>query len=89
MVVEVGLQSRTTPSSIFEAWHLSPFDYIKINVDAIFVESICDAIVGVVTRNSADDIVVSSWDYIGSCTSVDEAELRAVSSWSIYWYHSP
>ena len=54
-----------------------PPEYIKINVDASFVESISAASVGVVARDSSGKVMISSWDYIGSCKSVEEAELRA------------
>ena len=30
-----------------------------------------------VVRNAAGEVIVSSWDFIGSCQSVEEAELRA------------
>jgi hypothetical protein len=58
-------------------WTPPPNDHIKINVDASFVESLSAASVGVVARNSAGKIIVSSWDFIDRCTSVNEAELRA------------
>ena len=73
------MQSGTTPLSIREVWHLPHFDYIMINVDFSSVQIICAASVGVVARNSADDVVVSFRDYIGLCTSVDGVELRRVS----------
>lgn len=75
--VENGLRHVNTPLSIHEVWQPPPLGYIKINVDVSFVESICAASVGFVARNSAGDIIISSWDYIGLCTGVDEAELRA------------
>ena len=46
-------------------------------VDASFVESINADSVGVVARNSSSEIILSSWDFIGQCTSVNEAELGA------------
>ena len=59
------------------AWQPPPSDYIKINVDASFVESISAASVGVVARVSFGNVIVSSWDFIGRCKSAEEAELRA------------
>ena len=59
------------------AWQPPPSDYIKINVDASFVESISVASVGVVARDSSGNVIVSSWDFIGCCKSAEEAELRA------------
>ena len=54
-----------------------PLNYIKINVDASLVESISAASVGVVASDSSGRVIVSSWDFIGLCKSVEEAELRA------------
>ena len=53
-----------------------PYDYIKINVDVSFVESFSAASVGVFARNSSSDALISSWEYISLCTTIDEAELR-------------
>ena len=41
------------------------------------MESISAASVGVVVRDSSGKVLVSSWDYIGLCKSMEEAELRA------------
>ncbi|XBI98119.1 hypothetical protein VPH35_018379 [Triticum aestivum] len=51
--------------------------YIKINVDASFVESMRSASIGIIARKHLFEVLVSSWDFIGSCTCVDEAEFRA------------
>ena len=47
-------------------WKPPPDDYIKINVDASYVESISVASVGVVVRNSSSKVIISSWDFSGS-----------------------
>lgn len=72
-----GIRSVSSPRSIREVWQPLPLDYIKINVHISFVESICVASVEVVARNSAGDVLISSWDYLGLCIDVDEVELRA------------
>ena len=41
------------------------------------MEACKSASVGVVARDHNGEIIISSWDYIGTCISVDEAELRA------------
>ena len=56
-------------------WTPPPNDHNKINVDASFVERTNEASVGVVARNSSGEIIVSSWDFIDWCTSVNEVEL--------------
>ena len=58
-------------------WESPDPEYIKINVDASFVEAISAASVGVVVRNHSGEVLISSWDYIGSCLFAEEAELRA------------
>ena len=58
-------------------WTPPPNDHIKINVDANFVECTNAASAGVVARNSSGEIIVSSWDFIDWCTSVNETKLRA------------
>uniref|UniRef100_A0A453Q8I1 RNase H type-1 domain-containing protein n=1 Tax=Aegilops tauschii subsp. strangulata TaxID=200361 RepID=A0A453Q8I1_AEGTS len=58
-------------------WQPPDPEFIKINVDASFVEAISAASVGVVARNHMGEVIISSWDYIGVCNSVVEAELRA------------
>ncbi|XBI48707.1 hypothetical protein VPH35_112385 [Triticum aestivum] len=58
-------------------WYPPPAGWFKINVDASFVESIREASVGVVVRDEEGEVIVSSWDFIGACQSVEEAELRA------------
>ena len=58
-------------------WTPPPIGFLKVNVDASFVESSREASMGVVVRNAAEEVIVSSWDFIGSCQSVEEAELRA------------
>jgi len=52
-------------------------EYIKINVDASFVERLRSASVGVVARNHLGEVLVSSWDFIRMCSRAEEAELRA------------
>ena len=54
-----------------------PFDYTKVNVDAIFAESSSASSVGMVARDSSGKVIISPWDFIRHCTSVEEAELRA------------
>ena len=75
--VVAGFSASNTVVRSREVWHTPPFGHIKINVDASFVESSSVASVGVVARSCTGDIIVSSWDFIGLCSSVDEAELRA------------
>ena len=58
-------------------WTPPPTGFLKVNVDVSFVESSREASVGVVVRNAAGEVIVSSWDFIGPCQSVEEAELRA------------
>ena len=58
-------------------WQPPAPEFIKINVDASFVESISSASVGIIARNHMGETLISSWDYIGLCNSVDEAELKA------------
>ena len=58
-------------------WTPPPTGFLKINVDSSFVESIRETSVGVVVRNAAGEVIVSSWDFIGSCQSVEETVLRA------------
>ena len=72
-----GLQSAPNILEVRMGWKPPPSGYIKINVDTSFVESISAASVGVVARDFAGKVLISSWDYIGRCSSVEEAELRA------------
>ena len=65
------------PVKEHEVWKSPPADYIKINVDANFLESINVASVGVVARNTSGKIFMSSWDFVGQCTSINEAHVRA------------
>ncbi|KAF7021711.1 hypothetical protein CFC21_034609 [Triticum aestivum] len=58
-------------------WEPPDQGYIKINVDTRFVESMRFASIGIIARNHLGEVLVSSWDFIGSCTCVDEAEFRA------------
>ena len=58
-------------------WKPPEREYIKINVDASFVESLRSASVGVVARNHLGEVLVSSWDFIRMCSGAEEAELRA------------
>ncbi|XBH99224.1 hypothetical protein VPH35_128610 [Triticum aestivum] len=67
----------TQPAIGHRVWEPPDPEYIKINVDASFVESMRSASVGVVVRNDLGKVLVSSWDFIRSCTCVDEVELRA------------
>ena len=41
------------------------------------MESIREASVGVVVTDEEGKVIVSSWDFIGACQSVEEAELSA------------
>ncbi|KAI5017373.1 hypothetical protein ZWY2020_042261 [Hordeum vulgare] len=72
-----GVIANYVPVKENVVWISPPADYIKIDVDANFVESINAASVGVVARNSVREIIISSWDFIGQCSNVYEAELRA------------
>ena len=72
-----GLKCDPNTLEVQMGWKPQPSGYIKINVDASFVESISAASVGVVARDFADKVMISSWDYIGRCNSMKEAELRA------------
>lgn len=71
------LQSAPNILEVQMGWKPPPSGYIKINVDASFVDSISATSVGAVARDSAGKVMVSLWDYIGRCNSVEEAELRA------------
>lgn len=75
--VVAGFGPSNTAVRSKEVWQPPPSGHIKINVDASFVESLSAASVGVVARSCTGGIIVSSWDFIGSCSGVDEAELRA------------
>ena len=55
-------------------WQPLPSDYITVNVDANFVESISAASVGMMLRDAYGKVIISSWDFIGHCKSVEEAE---------------
>lgn len=61
----------------YVGWQPPSSEYIKINVNASFVESFRVVSMRVVARYRTGEVIISSWDFIGSCTSVDEAELRA------------
>ena len=58
-------------------WKPPNLGFYKINVKASFVEAIKSASVGVVVRDHYGQLIISSWDYIGACQSVEETELRA------------
>ena len=75
--VELDLQPTNNIERQVTLWRPPTPDVYKINVDASFVEAIEAAIVGVVVRNHRGQVILSSWDYIGTCYSVEEAELRA------------
>ena len=59
------------------AWQPPAREFIKINADTSYVEPMSAASVGVVARNYDGEVIISSWDYIEVCNSVDEAKLRA------------
>ena len=44
------------------------------------MEAITAASVRRVARNHTGEVIISSWDYIGVCNSIDEAKLRAILS---------
>ncbi|XBJ13023.1 hypothetical protein VPH35_017443 [Triticum aestivum] len=67
----------TPIAKVCRNWEPPDQGYIKINVDASFVESIRSANIGIIARNHLGEVLVSSWDFIRSCTCVDEAEFRA------------
>ena len=67
-------------------WNPPLDNYIKINVDASYVESITAAYVGVVARNSSDEVIISSWDFLGQCSNVNEA--ACMPGRPLYRYHS-
>jgi hypothetical protein len=73
----VGIRGAPNSVEASKAWSPPPVGFFKINVDASFVESIREASVGVVARDADGEVIVSSWDFIGACKSVEEAELRA------------
>ena len=75
-----GLQPISSVERICIPWLPPTPEFLKINVDASFVEAISAASVGVVVRNHSREVLISSWDYIGTCLSVEEAELRATIS---------
>ena len=72
-----GVVADYAPLKDHVVWTPPPNDHIKINVDANFVECTNAASAGVVARNSSGEIIVSSWDFIDWCTSVNETKLRA------------
>lgn len=59
------------------AWQASRADSVKINVDASYVAYCASTSVGVVGRDCIGDVIISSWEYIGYCSNVEEAELPA------------
>ena len=65
-------------------WQPPTTEFIKINVYASFVEAKSAANVGVVARNHTEGGTISSWDYIGVCNSVEEAELKAYSGITLH-----
>lgn len=73
-------QVTTNMESNVISWKLPTLGFFKINVDASFVEAIKASSVGVVVRDHHGQVIISSWDYIGVCHSVEEAELRATLS---------
>ena len=75
-----GLQPISNVERICVPWLPPTPEFLKINVDASFVEAISAASVGVVVRNHSGEVLISSWDYIGTCLSAEEAELRAAIS---------
>ena len=74
---EDGLTFTNDVLEKFVVWQPPAREFIKINVDASYVEAKSVASVGVVARNYVEEVIISSWDYIEVCNSVDEAELRA------------
>ena len=61
----IGNGKFFSPPTIAHAlWKPPDPEYIKINVDASFVESLRSASVGVVARNHLGEVLVSSWDFI-------------------------
>ena len=68
--IDISARNRGT-------WQPPSSEVFKINVDASFVESMSAASVGVIARDHMGQVILSSWDFIGSCTCVDEAEIRA------------
>ena len=69
-------------------WKPPKREYIKINVDASFVESLRSASIGVVARNHLGEVPMSSWDFIRMCSGVEEAELPACLAGAVHWYFS-
>lgn len=69
-----GLKLAPNPLETQLLWQPPPSDYIKINADASFVESISASSTSV-ARDSSGKVLVSSWDYNGLCKRMEEAEL--------------
>ena len=61
-----GAISVSAPLQDHVLWKPPPDDYIKINVDASYVESINVASVGVVARNSSGEVIIFFMGLSGS-----------------------
>ena len=64
-----ALRPINTPLGISEVWQPPPLNYIKINVDSSSVDNVVATSVGV-ARNFAGHVLLTPWDYSGSCVLV-------------------
>ncbi|KAI5006698.1 hypothetical protein ZWY2020_033941 [Hordeum vulgare] len=76
-VCEKGMGRILVRKNVRAVWRSTDPEYIKINVDASFVESMRSASVGVLSRNHLGEVLVSSWDFIQVCFGAEEEELPA------------
>ena len=64
---------NSTPA-INQSWEVPPACWIKVNVDASFVNATGEASVGVVIMNHKGEVLLMAWHVLLRCASLDEAE---------------
>ncbi|TVU30076.1 hypothetical protein EJB05_21682, partial [Eragrostis curvula] len=69
-------KSHDQPSSVSQ-WKPPVDGWIKIDVDASFIEESGPASAGIIIRDYAGNVIISTWRLLFHCTSAEEAELQA------------
>jgi hypothetical protein len=69
--------------AIKQSWEVPPAGWIKVNVDASFVNATGEASVGVVIRNHKGEVLLTAWRVLLRCASAEACVdgLRLASKW--------
>jgi hypothetical protein len=60
-----------------QRWFTPPTGWIKVNTDAAFCYDSGAASVGIIIRDSAGKVLLSTWQMLRGCASLEQAEAKA------------